>query len=114
MTAAELGGQLIPAGTADFKWPVREFLLHLRRQIGQADIRVLLGTRATPELLAEAGYDAILLAAGAQPKVPPIPGAETAHTAVSVYGNSSLGQKIVVVGDIRRAMRDGYTAGASL
>ena len=31
--ASQLGGQLIAAGTADFKWPVRDFLLYLRRQI---------------------------------------------------------------------------------
>lgn len=97
--SSELGGQLIPAGTADFKWPVRDFLLHLRRQVGQSNVRVLRNTRATPELLAPEGYEAILLAAGATPKLPDIPRAELARTAISVYGNcDGLGQNIVVIG----------------
>ncbi len=96
--ASQLGGQLIAAGTADFKWPVRDFLLYLRRQIQKSDVHVMCNTRATPELLKSEAYDAVLLAAGAEPLLPNIPGASLAQTAISVYSREIAGQRIVIIG----------------
>lgn len=97
--AAQLGGQLIPAGTADFKWPVRELKDYLIRQVEKAGVAVRLRTAATPELLQTGNFDAVILAMGAVPACPDIPGIEHAETAVSVYQDTErLGRRIVLVG----------------
>ena len=96
---AELGGQLIPAGTADFKWPVRDLKDFLCEQVKKAGVTVYLGTEATPKLLAPENYEALILALGAVPIRPVIPGVEHGETAISVYQNPErLGKRIVLVG----------------
>ena len=63
----ELGGQI----NLILKTPGRETFGHVRydleRQLGKLGVDVRLGTRGTPELVAEIGADAVLLATGAVP-----------------------------------------------
>jgi thioredoxin reductase len=51
-------------------------------------------------MIAEEGFDAVVVAVGATPKLPPVEGAETAKwNGVNVYGNADkLGQNVVVIG----------------
>jgi 2,4-dienoyl-CoA reductase-like NADH-dependent reductase (Old Yellow Enzyme family)/thioredoxin reductase len=96
-----LGGQLRHADFASFKWPLRDFKDYLIRQLGKAGVEVLLSTEATHEIIQAKGYDAVLVAAGAEPIIPDIPGANGSNvwTPISVYGNEkALGEKVVVVG----------------
>ena len=108
--ASELGGQLIQAGTAPFKWPVRDYKEWLIRQVKKRDIDVKLGVEATPELLKNAGYDSIIAANGAVPKVTPIPGADLEHvmTAFSVYGNEDkVRGSVVIIGGSETGVETG-------
>lgn len=96
-----LGGQLKHADYADFKWPLREFKDFLIAQLKTSNVHILLETEATPELLADKGYDAILVASGAVAKKPPIPGAKRANVFLPdwVFGNEDkLGRRVVVIG----------------
>ncbi|MBN1832662.1 MAG: FAD-dependent oxidoreductase [Deltaproteobacteria bacterium] len=96
-----LGGLLNTTNNVSFKWPLRNFRDFLVRQTEKADIRVLLNIEATPEMLKKEKYDAILLAVGAVPIVPPIPGVDGKHVvyAQDVYGNEdALAEKIVIIG----------------
>jgi len=99
--SGSLGGQLRVADAYRAKWPVRNFKDYLVRQVHKRGVKVLLNTAATPELIREGGYDAVLVAVGAAPNIPDIPGADAdfVRTAVSVYGDhESLGRRVVVVG----------------
>lgn len=99
--SASLGGQLRIADAARGKWPVRNFKNYLARQLYKRGVTVLLNTAATPDLIREKGYDAVLVGVGATPNVPDIPGAggEFVRSAISVYGDhQSLGKRVVVVG----------------
>lgn len=103
----QLGGQLLHADYADFKWPLKKYKDYLIRQVEKAGIRVLLNTTATAELLAKEGYDAVFAATGAIPKLPDIPGTErtNVHTHLSVYGNAAkLGHRVVVIGGSESAV----------
>jgi len=96
-----LGGQLYHADFASFKWPLRDFKDYLIRQVNKAGVEVLLSTEATPGMIKAKGYDAVLIAAGADPVIPDIPGADGANvwTPLSVYGNQqALGANVVVIG----------------
>lgn len=96
-----LGGQLKHSDHATFKWPYRDFKNYLIYQVNKADIEVHLNTPVSPEELKKEFYDAILVAIGPTPIVPPIPGAEGENVffAENVFGNdSSLSGDVVVIG----------------
>lgn len=96
-----LGGQLRVADHSRCKWPLKRFRDYLVRQLEKSGVSVLLNTLATPELIREGGYHAVLVAVGAEPSIPRIPGAdgEFVRTPLSVYrDHASLGRRVVVVG----------------
>ena len=94
-----LGGQLKLMDGPSFKWPLVEYREWLKRELDKYGVRVLLNTRADKALLAAEGFEAIVLALGAQPKTPPIPGAEKAYSIFTVLGHEKeLGHRVVVVG----------------
>jgi 2,4-dienoyl-CoA reductase-like NADH-dependent reductase (Old Yellow Enzyme family)/thioredoxin reductase len=95
-----LGGQLRHADFVSFQWPVKDFKDYLIRQVKKAGIEVLLSTGATPEIIKSKKYDAVLVAAGSEPVIPDIPGADGSNVVapIFVFGNKALGKNIVVVG----------------
>ena len=98
--ADRLGGTLWFTDVDVDKEDLRNFRDYLVRQVEQRPIEVRLGVRAGAEELRALAPDAVLLAVGARPKVPPIPGlAQYAVHALEVYEpNRTLGKRIVMVG----------------
>jgi 2,4-dienoyl-CoA reductase-like NADH-dependent reductase (Old Yellow Enzyme family)/thioredoxin reductase len=96
-----LGGQLRHADFASFQWPVRDFKDYLIRQVKKNGVEVLLNTKATPEMIKAKKYDAVVVATGAEPVIPDIPGANGSNVRapIFVYGNEkALGKEVVVIG----------------
>ena len=94
-----LGGQLRLMDAPSFKWPLVNYREYLIRQLEKAGVRVLLQTRATPEVLLPERYDVLIAALGASPKLPPIPGAEKAKTVFETFGHEAeFGKRCVVIG----------------
>jgi pyruvate/2-oxoglutarate dehydrogenase complex dihydrolipoamide dehydrogenase (E3) component len=83
------------------RWPLREFKDYLIRQVKKNGIEVLLETTATPEMIKTKGFDAVIVAAGAEPIIPRIRGADgdNVRTVANVYGNEkSMGKNVVLIG----------------
>ena len=62
---------------------------------------MLLSTPATPEMIKAKGYDVVLVAVGAEPNIPKIPGADGSNVwnVANVYGKEKeLGKNVVVIG----------------
>ena len=96
-----LGGQLIHADYAGFKWPLKRYKDYLIRQLDKQGVLVKLGTAITPAEIEAANYDAVIAATGAAPKKPGIPGddAPGIWAPIDVFGHEAeLGHRVVVVG----------------
>ena len=96
-----LGGQLKYGTHEYFKTGLRDFMNYLICQTHKAGVRVMLNTKATPELVETLGPDVVVAATGAFPIIPPIPGADGAKVlnAFNYFENlESIGQRVVVVG----------------
>lgn len=96
-----LGGAIIHADFADFKWPLRDFKNFLIHQMDKRNIAVHLNTEATPELIQSQNYDVVIAATGATPMVLPIPGAdpEKLFFAQETFAHpEALGEHVVVIG----------------
>lgn len=97
-----LGGNLAAAGENSLKADVRAYADWSRRAVA-ADprIAVRLGVEATPALLAGEGFNAAVIALGAAPVTPDVPGVDLPNVvqAVAVDADPSLaGERVVVVG----------------
>ncbi len=79
-----LGGQLNAACVPDFKWPVKRFAEYLFRQVEKSGIDLRLNTEATKESLEAEGFDTVLCALGAVPKIPAVPGLDSVNTLTAV------------------------------
>jgi NADPH-dependent 2,4-dienoyl-CoA reductase/sulfur reductase-like enzyme len=101
--AAVLGGQLTHADYPEFKWALRDYKDYLIAQLAKnPSVEVRLNAQASPEKVKAEGFDAVIVAIGSVPKMPPVAGAEAlakAWTPIGVYGHEQeLGHRVVVVG----------------
>jgi 2,4-dienoyl-CoA reductase-like NADH-dependent reductase (Old Yellow Enzyme family)/thioredoxin reductase len=96
-----LGGQLIDAALPPFKSEINKLTNYYINQVKKSNIRVKLNTFATPEIIKGEDPDVVVVAAGAEPLLPPIPGIEMDQvvTAVDVLREKvKTGRKIVIIG----------------
>jgi 2,4-dienoyl-CoA reductase-like NADH-dependent reductase (Old Yellow Enzyme family)/thioredoxin reductase len=96
-----LGGQLNFADNVSFKYSLTRFKNFLIRQVGKSGIKVCLNTTANTDLLNREDYDVVILALGAEPVVPVIPGIDGPNviSAPVVYGaEEKVAGRVVVVG----------------
>lgn len=96
-----LGGLLRHSDFSPYKWPLKEFKDYLIGQVNKTGVEVVLHTQATPEMIKSKGYEVVLVAAGSEPVIPRIPGADGSNVwnIVDVYGKEKeLGKNVVLIG----------------
>ncbi len=99
-----LGGRIRDAVAAPFKQDLRDYLGWLRHTAEQCAARgakILLNTEATKETLDAEGYDALVIAVGADPLVPGFPGADGENVCWAPdaeAGKHPVGERVVVIG----------------
>ena len=89
----ELGGILKSEQALPFKYEMYQLGLTFARQMEKEGVEVRLNTPATPELLEQLAPDALILAVGSSPIVPPLPGIDGDN--VVVVNNYYLEQEKV-------------------
>ena len=97
-----LGGNLIPAAAPSYKWEINNLIAYYEKQIEKTGVKIELDTEADENTIAKSRPDAVIVAAGAQPIVPPdwsrdVPNIVTAIQ-VLTGEKKAAGEKIVVVG----------------
>ncbi len=98
---AKLGGLLNCTEGIDIKRTLIRFRDYMIRQIEKSAVRVILNTRATPELLRSEHYDEVIAAVGSHPLIPPIPGADGTNVipAIEVVAREpEMGRDVVIIG----------------
>ena len=97
-----LGGQLLFAGIPSVKKKLNWFLEYLKQQLHDLSIPYEFDKTATPENILEFGPDELILATGAVPDYPPIPGIHGPNVKsieqVLVEDYSGGGSKTIVMG----------------
>lgn len=96
-----LGGTINFAKYVSFKADLDKFMNVLIRRVSSRKITVMLNTTMTPELARSLEPDAIIMAIGAKPIVPPIPGvdSENAVMAIGMHDNmEKVGQNVLILG----------------
>ncbi len=98
---AALGGQMHYAKHVWFKTDMEHYRQYLIRQVNKANIDVRLNCEATPDQLKALMPDAVIVAVGAEPLIPNIPGAKGGNVmpAIDCYGKEDqLGDSVVLIG----------------
>ena len=109
-----LGGQLRHSDYVSFKWPLRDYKDYLVRQLGKHGVTVRMNTLATPELLRQEDFEAVIAATGAVPNVPRFAQDETGtlkaglKTCLDVFGHEDeLGKRVIIVGGSETGVETG-------
>ena len=95
-----LGGLLRFSETDSLKHDLCRYKEFLVRRVSEADVKILLNTEVTDELVEHFKPDAVIVATGSCPIVPPIRGIETARHATEIYFKPETvrGDNIVMIG----------------
>jgi len=96
-----LGGNLIRAGALEFKQDIRRYMDWAVRETEKSGAKIVLNTAATGELLAAEKPDALIIAVGADPFVPRVPGIDLPHVCWAPevdMGEKQAGKTVVVLG----------------
>jgi len=97
----DIGGQLWLAGAPPHKKEIWEFIRFYRAMINKYDIPLSLHTEVTLDLIKKKKPDHIIIAEGAEPISPPIPGIDGPEVLSSwkvLKENPPLGKKVAVIG----------------
>ncbi|WP_212505708.1 FAD-dependent oxidoreductase [Anaerotalea alkaliphila] len=96
-----LGGTLLAAGAPSFKGDVLKFVEVFKNKLYRSGVVVRLMKEAAAEEILRKGFDKVILAAGATPCLPPVPGIDGGNVCTStaaLLGQAPLGKKVVVIG----------------
>ncbi|MEK7354138.1 MAG: FAD-dependent oxidoreductase, partial [Chloroflexota bacterium] len=96
-----LGGQLNLAILPPFKEPLKDLLHHLTSQMPKLGIKVELGQQVTPSIVKKLNPDAIIVATGGEPFLPPIPVRDSKPVVQAVdvlAGKAKVGERVVIIG----------------
>ena len=94
-----LGGALQFTDTDCYKTDLHDFKEVMKRRVFAAGVTVKLNHAFKPADVAAFQADAVIVAIGAEPVVPPIKGIEHAMHAVDMYGNEDkIGQNVLMIG----------------
>ena len=109
-----LGGQLRHSDYVSFKWPLRDYKDYLVRQLDKHGVTVRMNTLATPELLEQEGFEAVIAATGAVPNIPKFAQDETGKlkaglkTCLDVFSHEDeLGKRVIIVGGSETGVETG-------
>lgn len=99
--AEKLGGQFNVAAVPPFKQESTTIIKWLSAQAKKAGVKIELGREVTPQLVNELKPDVVIVATGAVPLIPDIPGVNkervtTAHDVLA--GKIAVGDKVVIIG----------------
>ncbi len=101
--AEQLGGKLEVAGLAPSKREVLRFRDHQSNRLSELGVEIHLNSEVTPEVVAAEAPDVVIVAIGAEPIIPPIPGigSEMVYDAQSLLRGDvpvAAGERVVVIG----------------
>ena len=96
----EVGGQWILAAAPPYKEDHKVFLDYLSWQVERLGVERHVGKKVTAVMVEEIDPDVVIVATGATPLVPPIPGVEREEvtTAWDVLRGNGVGQRVLVIG----------------
>jgi 2,4-dienoyl-CoA reductase-like NADH-dependent reductase (Old Yellow Enzyme family)/thioredoxin reductase len=97
----KLGGQLLYATLPPYKEEWNNLIRYLSTQLKKLDVDIRLNKECTKETIDKAKPDAVIVATGATPIIPDIPGinGHNVVTALQVLdGSKEVGQNVIVVG----------------
>ena len=97
----KLGGDLLLAAVPSYKWEMENLIKYMETQLRKCGAKVMLNTEADEATVAAGKPDVVIVATGASPSVPDIPGAygDNVATALEVLaGTKEVGERVVVVG----------------
>jgi 2,4-dienoyl-CoA reductase-like NADH-dependent reductase (Old Yellow Enzyme family)/thioredoxin reductase len=107
----ELGGQWRLAAIPPHKQEFAEFLSYQLRQLKELGVEVRLGKSVTAAVVDEEKPDVAIVAAGARPLIPPMPGVEGDNVTNAwdvLAGKSETGHRVLVVGGNRVGLETAY------
>lgn len=96
-----LGGAIHHVAKEHFKEDIRRYLVYLKGQLAKSKVEVHLNTLADQTLIERLQADTLILAVGAEPVVPKIPGSEQTHVMGfydAIEKEAELKGEIVVIG----------------
>lgn len=94
-----LGGHFIEATKPSFKTDHKNVLDWLITQVHKSNVKLMMNTTATKELIRELDADAVIVATGSEYISLPIPGSETAiNPRQAIMRTKEIGEKVVVIG----------------
>ncbi len=97
----ELGGHLIEGSKPEFKKSIAKFNLWLQRQLMKNGCQVKTAFEVDERFIKELNPDVLIMATGAKPKIPPIPGIggkNVFHAVEALNGKARVGKKVVIIG----------------
>ncbi len=96
-----VGGAMHYVAMEYYKEDIKAYLDYLKSQLAKSKIKVCLNTEADEDMIRELCPDALIVAVGASPATPPIPGIQNENV-ISFYTaieeEESIGQDVVVIG----------------
>ena len=99
--SGSLGGQFVSASYPPYKGGFITYPAWLNRQINELGVNIHLNTPLTAELVKENGPDKVILATGAKPIVPSVPGIDSENVVLAedvLLGRVDTGMNVLVIG----------------